>query len=80
MSIWDFKAELNRVPIKEIIPLNVDVESFVKDNIEQVKMVWLGHSAFLININGSVILLDPMLGRCSSTTSFAKKIQFYNSI
>ena len=25
-------------------------------------MVWLGHSAFLINISGSVILLDPMLG------------------
>ena len=63
MSFWDFfKTDLNRVPIKEIIPLNVDVESFVKDNIEQVKMVWLGHSAFLINISGSVILLDPMLG------------------
>ena len=63
MSIWDFfKTELNRVPIKEIIPLDVDVGSFVKDNIEQIKMVWLGHSAFLININGSVILLDPMLG------------------
>ena len=63
MSFWDFfKTDLNRVPIKEIIPLNVDIESFVKDNIEQVKMVWLGHSAFLININGSVILLDPMLG------------------
>ena len=30
MSFWDFfKTDLNRVPIKEIIPLNVDVESFV---------------------------------------------------
>ena len=63
MNFWDFfKTELNRVPIKEIIPVNVDLESFVKENIEQIKIVWLGHSAFLINVNGSVILLDPMLG------------------
>jgi len=51
MSFWDFfKTDLNRVPIKEIIPLNVDVESFVKDNIEQVKMVWLGHFSLILTV------------------------------
>ncbi len=35
MSFWDFfKTELNREPIKEIMPLNLDVESFVRENIE----------------------------------------------
>ena len=63
MSFWDFfKTELNRKPVKEIMPIKVDVKSFVKKDIEQIKMVWLGHSAFLINIKGFIILLDPMLG------------------
>ena len=63
MSFWDFfKTELNREPIKEIIPIKMDVDSFISTNKGNFKIVWLGHSAFIININGKVILLDPMLG------------------
>ena len=63
MSFWDFfKTELNREPIKEIIPVKMDVDSFISDNEGSLKLVWLGHSAFIVNINGKIILLDPMLG------------------
>ena len=63
MSFWDFfKTELNREPVKEIIPLEMDVESFVSSDKDDFKLVWLGHSAFIMNISGKVILLDPMLG------------------
>ena len=63
MSFWDFfKTELNREPVKEIIPLEMDIESFVSSDKSDFKLVWLGHSAFIMNISGKVILLDPMLG------------------
>jgi len=63
MSFWDFfKTELNREPVKEIIPLKMDIESFFISDKDNFKLVWLGHSAFIMNISGKVILLDPMLG------------------
>ena len=63
MSFWDFfKTEINREPIKELIPLDLDINSFISNNSNEIELVWLGHSAFIININGIIILLDPMLG------------------
>ena len=40
-----------------------DLEIFKKYDNGRVKVSWLGHSAFLFNINGKIILLDPMLGQ-----------------
>ena len=63
MSFWDFfKKEVNREPIKELIPLDLDINSFISNNSNEIRLVWLGHSAFIINIKGVIILLDPMLG------------------
>ena len=31
-------------------------------NEKDYKIAWLGHSAFIINLSGKIILLDPMLG------------------
>ena len=63
MSFWDFfKTEINREPIKELIPSDLNINSFISNNSNEIKLVWLGHSAFIININGVIILLDPMLG------------------
>ena len=63
MSFWDFfKTEINREPIKELIPLGLDIKSFISNSSNEIELVWLGHSAFIININGVIILLDPMLG------------------
>ena len=63
MSFWDFfKTEINREPIKELIPLDLDINSFISNNSNEIELVWLGHSAFIININGVIIMLDPMLG------------------
>lgn len=62
MSFWDFfKTEINREPIKELVPLELDINSFISNDSREMKLVWLGHSAFIINIQGITILLDPML-------------------
>lgn len=44
------------------IPLEkIDSLTIVK-NISRTKLIWFGHSAFLLQIDGKNILLDPMLG------------------
>ena len=35
-------------------------------NPYKFKISWLGHSAFILNIDGKIILLDPMLGTHAS--------------
>ena len=64
MSTYDFfKGHPNQEPSKDIVPKNIDTDSFIKNDLGQIKISWLGHSAFIMNINGSIILLDPMLGK-----------------
>lgn len=58
-----FSQDSNITPSKDIIPQHIDLEIFKKDDNGRVKVSWLGHSAFLFNINGKIILLDPMLGQ-----------------
>ena len=44
MSFWDFfKTEINREPIKELIPLELDINSFISNNSNEIELVWLGH-------------------------------------
>jgi len=44
------------IPVEKIDSLTI-----VK-NVSQTKLIWFGHSAFLLQIDGQNILLDPMLG------------------
>mgnify|MGYP000002896932 CR=1 FL=1 len=63
VSTWTFfKNDTNRRPNKGIIPNKVDYASFNNINTNLYKIAWLGHSGFIININGKIVLLDPMLG------------------
>ena len=58
-----FKRDSNRVPSEDLIPNIIDIEAFRKNDDNSIKFSWLGHSAFLFNINGKIIMLDPMLGK-----------------
>lgn len=74
VSTWDFfKNEFvspskpknntfNRKPISDIIPNKLDYSLFRNLKDDKYKIAWLGHSAFIININEKIILLDPMFG------------------
>ena len=77
VSAWDyFKDEMvspsktnkesDEKPIRDIIPNEIDYSLFNKLNPFDYKISWLGHSAFILNINGKIILLDPMLGTHAS--------------
>ena len=63
MSMTEFfRNDSNRRPIVDIIPEKMDIKDFSKIQFDKIKISWLGHSAFILNINGNIILLDPMLG------------------
>ncbi len=73
VSAWDFfKDEMvspskpndntDVKPVKDIIPSKIDYSLFKEVSHDKFKISWLGHSAFILNINGKIILLDPMLG------------------
>jgi len=74
ISAWEFlKEEMvssgksvennsNKKPSKDIIPHKIDYTLFKNLNANNYKIAWLGHSAFILNIEGKIILLDPMLG------------------
>ena len=67
MSMYEFfKSDSNRKPKESLKHRNLDLKQFANENSEKIKLSWLGHSAFLLNINGKIILLDPMLGQYAS--------------
>ena len=62
ISTWDFfKKDSSRKPKSAILPKSIKFDSFTKINSDY-RLAWLGHSAFLMNVMGKIILLDPMLG------------------
>jgi len=64
MSFFEwFKDRPNRIPKKELHHESLDLDSFTIGSENKIKLSWLGHSAFILNINGYIILLDPMLGK-----------------
>ena len=57
-----FKKKPGRKPVKDFSPDKINFNAFKSDDDYPIKFVWIGHSAFLFNIDGKLIMLDPMLG------------------
>ena len=61
-----FKNSPNRQPKQNIAVEKIDSLNIEKHNIDVTQLTWFGHSAFLLEIDGKKILLDPMLGETPS--------------
>jgi L-ascorbate metabolism protein UlaG (beta-lactamase superfamily) len=55
------------IPARRIRPSELKVEA------GQAMLSWFGHSAFMLEIEGATILLDPMLGPVASPVSFINR-------
>jgi len=69
MYQWIFEGE-GRVPSKPL-PVKFDEQIGSCDSLS--KIIWYGHSAILLEIDGKVILIDPMLGETASPVPFLTK-------
>ena len=66
---WFFGDENDRSPkirLPEVVP---DIKYFVTKS-DHIKVIWLGHSTLLINLDGKIILLDPIFSRAASPVPF----------
>jgi len=60
-----FTKTPNRRPTKDIVVERVD-PALLERPAQQTELIWFGHSAFLLRMDGKNILLDPMLGQYSA--------------
>ncbi|NMD71249.1 hypothetical protein HHO41_13160 [Bacillus sp. DNRA2] len=67
----------DRTPTKQI---PVSEINWNKINSKEDSVTWLGHSAFLVNIDHKKILVDPMLGPIASPVSFIGSKRYTGSL
>jgi len=61
--MWEFTHPVpNSAPKSDIIPLKLEASEIGAIPMK-TKITWFGHSSFLIEMDGKVILLDPMFGQ-----------------
>lgn len=63
----------NKRPTWSIPIVQHKAEEFTQTSDTLTRVTWFGHSAFLLEIDGKKILLDPMLGPSPSPVSFINK-------
>lgn len=59
---------------------NNSLSSYKKKQAPDVKVIWFGHSALLLEVNGKKIFLDPMLGKRCSPLSFIGPKRFNGNL
>lgn len=67
-SIWEFffsgvPDQTPRTPLPERQPVQLD--AFLAPS-PAVKFIWLGHSTLLLNLSGTIVLIDPVFSRAAS--------------
>jgi L-ascorbate metabolism protein UlaG (beta-lactamase superfamily) len=73
--IFLFGGADNRRPPEKLPEIKPDVEEFLKKS-NSLKFIWFGHSTFLVNFDGTIILFDPVFsGAASPVSLFVKRFQ-----
>lgn len=62
----------DRTPVLPLPEVKPDLKEFLKPS-EEIKVIWFGHSTFLLNISGKIILVDPVFSGSASPVGFMVK-------
>ncbi len=70
-----FTPGIDRVPANKLPELKPDLTAFLEPS-KDLKTIWFGHSSFLMNMGGNIILVDPVFSEAASPIkSFVKRFQ-----
>ncbi|WP_408095518.1 MBL fold metallo-hydrolase [Peredibacter sp. HCB2-198] len=64
-----FLEKSTRAPKTKLPEVKPDMNEFLKPS-DFVKFVWFGHSTLLLNLDGKIILIDPVFGKSASPFDF----------
>lgn len=59
------------------VPVENPVETWTKPVSSGLRVTWMGHSTFFIEIDGARVLIDPVFGNYASPVSFAGRRRFH---
>lgn len=65
-----FAGGEERRPLKPLPQIKPNMESFVEPS-DDVKVIWFGHSTVLLNIDGKIVLVDPVFSGSGSASPFS---------
>ncbi|UXR64688.1 MBL fold metallo-hydrolase [Bdellovibrio bacteriovorus] len=67
-----FAGGKGREPAKRLPEVKPDLQEFLKPS-DKLKVIWMGHSTFLLNLSGKIILVDPVFSGSAAPVSFMVK-------
>lgn len=67
-----FKGVDNQTPENKMPEVKPNIADFL-NNSEELKVIWFGHSSFMLNMNGKIVLVDPVFSSSASPVSFLVK-------
>lgn len=67
-----FTPRKNGSPIQALPQIEPELSQFLEES-DYAKIIWLGHSSFLLNLDGVRILIDPVFSNTAAPVSFTAK-------
>lgn len=67
-----FGGDDHKSPSEKLPEIKPDMTEFLKSS-EGIKFIWFGHSTFLVNIDGKILLFDPVFSESAAPFSFIVK-------
>lgn len=67
-----FKKGVDRSPLAQLPEVKPDLQEFLKPSPD-LKVIWFGHSSFLLNYDGKIILVDPVFSGSAAPLGFMVK-------
>ncbi len=68
-------AKGERAPLHHLPELKPDLAEFQKNDGKQFKYIWLGHSSFLVNFEGTILLFDPVWHNAAPLSFMVRRFQ-----
>ena len=70
-----FRPQPQRTPGKSLPEVKPDLSDFLNNNGRQLTYIWLGHSSFLVNFEGRILLFDPVFHSASPVSFVIPRFQ-----